>query len=205
MADHRDPDSTITTSLGVGVGPTLEDLLEHAARTQAASFGPGSLVGEVLDTHHPHLPRRVFVRVRDAEGVPITAWLPTLAELRIRVGARVLVSKPDNWPEPVVLGVLTGLESDPSPTLPESRDEPELRLEPGEALVIKGPDGRAILRIAATAAGPELTLVGGDAAIEVPGTLRIGAGAIELRANEGDVDIRAQGDTLVRSRFIRLN
>ena len=54
--------------------PTLDELLELAARSQAAQVGAGTLVGECLDTHHPHLPGRVFVRVRDQEGVPVMAW-----------------------------------------------------------------------------------------------------------------------------------
>ena len=33
-----------------------------------------------------------------------------LAHLRVRAGSRVLLSKPNNWAEPVVIGALTGLE-----------------------------------------------------------------------------------------------
>ena len=94
---------------------TLEELLQHAARAQAAGFGAGTLVGECLDTHHPHLPRRVYVRLQDAHGEPLAAWLPTLAELKIRKGQQLLVSKPANWPEPVVVGVLAGLAPEPTP------------------------------------------------------------------------------------------
>jgi hypothetical protein len=186
---------------------TLDELLLHAARAQAAGFGAGTLVGECLDTHHPHLPRRVFVRVQDARGEPLLAWLPTLAELKIRKGQQLLVSKPDNWPEPVVVGVLAGLARGPAGSEPEPEPAtgPELRLGPGESLLIKGPDGRPLLQLAATAHGPELRLLHSNAALEVPGVLRLGADRIELTAREGGVDIRADGDTIVRSRVIRLN
>ena len=189
---------------------TLEELLQHAARAQAAGFGAGTLVGECLDTHHPHLPRRVYVRLQNARGEPLAAWLPTLAELKVRKGQLLLVSKPDNWPEPVVVGVLAGLAPEPTTAEPASHEPasaegPELRLGPGESLLIKGPDGKPLLQVAATATGPELRLLGGNAAVEVPGCLRFGADRIELNAREGGVDIRTDGDMIVRSRVIRLN
>lgn len=190
--------------------PTLQELLEHTSRVQAASMRSGTLVGECLDTHHPHLPRRVLVRVRDESGKPISAWLPTLVELRIRVGNKLLLSKPDNWPEPVVLGVLGGLDAPaPEPDLslatePASSD-PQLRLEQGETLQVTGPEGQPLLTISATVDGPVVKLLRSNVEIDMPGVLRIGADRIELAAREGGVDIRADGDTIVRSRTIRLN
>ncbi len=186
---------------------TLDQLLLHAARAQSAGFGAGTLVGECLDTHHPHLPRRVYVRVQDAHGEPLLAWLPTLADLKIRKGQQLLVSKPDNWPEPVVVGVLAGLARGPAAPDPdpEPATGPELRLGAGETLLVKASDGRPLLQLAATPTGPELRLLHANAAVEVPGVLRLGADRIELVAREGGVDIRADGDTIVRSRVIRLN
>ncbi len=218
MAEPEGTGGQARQELPVGATPRLDELLELAAKSHSMRIGSGTLVGECLDTHHPHLPRRVFVRVRDSEGTPVMAWLPTLAQLRIRAGHRVLISKPENWPEPVVTGVIAGLErpsedggpsqaqvpvaGDPSSDTPP---EPELRLAQGERLLIRGPDGTVLMRIAATAAGPEFTLLGPDANFELPGRLRIGAEQIELHAGAGGVDIRTEGDTVVRARFIRLN
>src|SRR5262245_44557263 len=109
--DASDPNAPVVLELTPeSKPPTLEELLEHASRMQAVRFGAGTLVGECLDTHHPHLPHRVFVRARDHDGEPVCAWLPVLDQLRVRAGSKVLLSKPDNWPEPVVVGVLLGLE-----------------------------------------------------------------------------------------------
>jgi hypothetical protein len=185
--------------------PTLEELLEHASHMQAVRFGGGTLVGECLDTHHPHLPHRVFVEARDRDGEPVRAWLPVLDHLRIRAGAKVMLSKPDNWPEPVVVGVLLGLEQHATQDGAAASDGPSLRLELGQALVITGPNAQPLLQVSATADGPKIELFQADVAIDMPGCVRIGADRIELRSRAGGVDIRSDGDTIVRSRFIRLN
>lgn len=187
---------------------TLEQLLELASRTQAARFGSGTLVGECLDTHNPHLPRRVLVRARDEDGSPVAAWLPTLADLRVLAGHKVLLSKPDNWPEPVVIGVLAGLERPEQDQPRESSptpEQPQLQLEQGQAVVITDPAGKPMLELRATIDGPRITLLSADVSLDAPGSLRIGAERIELNAREGGVDIRTDGDAIVRARVIRLN
>lgn len=189
----------------VELSPTLEELLEHASRMQAVRFGGGTLVGECLDTHHPHLPHRVFVSARDQDGAPVCAWLPVLDQLRVRAGAKVLLSKPDNWPEPVVVGVLLGLERPAEQRESVASEGPSLRLELGQALVITGPDAQPLLQVSATAEGPKIQLFQADVEVDLPGCVRIGADRIELHSRAGGVDIRSEGDTVVRSRFIRLN
>jgi hypothetical protein len=184
-------------------GATLEQLLELASRAQAARFGNGTLVGECLDTHNPHLPRRVLVRARDEDGKPVVAWLPVLADLRVRAGHKVLLSKPDNWPEPIVVGAIEGLEQTEAPTRVD--DGPALRLERGQAIVITDPAGQPLFELQATADGPRIALLGADVSIDTKGSLRIGAERIELCARAGGVDIRTDGDAIVRGRVIRLN
>ena len=138
------------------------------------------------------------------------AWLPVLDQLRILPGQKLLLSKPDNWPEPVVMGVLAGLERPsegcdaPAPKPGEAAD-PQLRLEPGQAIVITSPEGQPLLTLTATPEGPRVELHQSDVALEMPGRLRIGAERIELHSRGGGVDIRSEGDTVVRSRIIRLN
>jgi hypothetical protein len=185
--------------------PSLEELLEEASRVQALAFGAGTLIGECLDTHNPHLPGRVLVRARIEDGTLAHAWLPMLAQLRVRAGSRVLLSKPNNWAEPVVIGALTGLEP-ASEIVEPSSDDPQLRLEPGQTLVIIGPSGRPLIRIGAADSGePRIELLGTDASIDVDGCLRIGAERIELESRAGGIDLRTDGDAIVRGRVIRLN
>lgn len=188
--------------------PMLEELLERASRLSAARFGGGTLVGECLDTHNPHLPGRIFVRSRGEDGKPVCAWLPVLDQLRVQPGCRVLLTRPDNWPEHVVLGVLSGLtdpQADSEPTPATAPEQPTLRLERGETLVVTNADGQPLLELSASESGPKLRLFQDDIAFEMPGRVRIGAERIELHSREGGVDIRSDGDTIVRSRFIRLN
>jgi hypothetical protein len=188
-----------------GPRATLEELLEHTNRAQAARFGHGTLVGECVDTHNPHLPRRVLVRTRDQDGTPVTAWLPILADLRVRAGHKVLLSKPENWPEPVVIGALEGLDQGDEGRATSVDGGPELRLEQGQAIMIADPAGQPLLELQATADGPRIVLLRADLSIDALGCLRFGAQRIELHAREGGVDIRTDGDAVVRGRVIRLN
>ncbi len=193
-----------------GPSLTLEELLEQATRTLAVDFGDRPLVGECVDTHNPHLPARILVQARGEGGKLAAAWLPILADLRVRPGQRVLLSKPHNWPEPVVVGVLAGLEPPgedagkaAQPTVPS---EPSLRLEPGQGLVVQGPSGQPLVRVSATCDGEaRIELLPKDVDLEVPGRLRLGGESVELRARSGDIDLRTEGDTIVRARVIRLN
>jgi hypothetical protein len=191
--------------------PSLEELLEEASRVQALAFGAGTLVGECLDTHNPHLPGRVLVRARTDDGALAHAWLPMLAQLRVRAGTRVLLCKPNNWAEPVVIGALTGLEPASESAIASeadrsSGDDPQLRLEPGQTLVITGPTGQPLIRVGAAANGePHIELLGAGVSIDVDGCLRIGADRIELESRAGGIDLRTDGDAIVRGRVIRLN
>jgi hypothetical protein len=46
-----------------------------AVRRAEAAAGGTTFVGEVVDTHHPHLPGRVLVRGLDDEGCSREQWL----------------------------------------------------------------------------------------------------------------------------------
>jgi hypothetical protein len=75
-------------------GKTFQEVIEAALEGQAgveASQGqpsPGCTVGEVLDTHHPHLPGRVFVRWLTDEHKALEHWLQAERHLRLRKGDR---------------------------------------------------------------------------------------------------------------------
>jgi hypothetical protein len=211
--DAEDPADRESTPLpgpelpAVSANPTLDELLELATRQELRWPGSGSVVGECLDTHNPNLPGRVLVRARDRDGEAMTGWLPVMADVRIRVGDKLLLDKPDNWPEPVVVGAIAGLER------PERRSErdpsdagaPGLQLEPGQAIVIAGPTGEALLELSSTSEGIRIGLLSNEVELDAAGCLRFGADRIELRAREGGVDVRTEGDVVVRGKTIRLN
>lgn len=197
--------------------PTLDELLD-AGEASPSPSGAGTLVAECLAIADPAHPRRVLVRLRSAEGKPSELWLPTLAGLRPRVGLKLLLCTPDNWPEPVVIGVLPGppsaeatttdapaLASAEASTAAVQASGPQLRLPREQQLHIHGPGGQPLLTVSTDEAGAKVELFPDNVAIELSGELRLAADRIELEAREGDVDIRAEGDARVRARTIRLN
>jgi hypothetical protein len=190
-------------------GKTFQEVIEAALESQAglaASQGEpsaGCTVGEVLDTHNPHLPGRVFVRWINAEHQKNEHWLQAERHLRLRKGDRVIMTMPTGWQQWVVTGAL-GRELEPPPE-PQASDVPELRLEPGQAVRILSHDGTALLTVRQGADGPELQLGTGNVELKAARTLRLTADTIELHAQHGGVDLRTEGDAVVRARTIRLN
>lgn len=189
-------------------GKTFQEVIEEALEgraAQAASAGveaAGCIVGEVLDTHHPHLPGRVFVRWLDAEHQTVELWVQAERHLRLRKRDRVILTMPTGWKQWVVTGAL-GRELEPPPEPTEA--VPELKLEPGQAVRIVSHDGTALITVRQGVDGPELQLGTGNVELKAARTLRITADTIELHAKQGGVDLRAEGDTVVRARTIRLN
>jgi hypothetical protein len=189
-------------------GKTFQEVMEAALEgeaAQAAGEGEearGCTVGEVLDTHHPHLPGRVFVRWLDDARRAQEHWLQAERHLRLRKGDRVILTMPSGWRQWVVTGAL-GRNVEPAqdeePTLPE------LRLEPGQGLRILGHDGAPLLTVRQGVDGPELQLGTGNVELKAARTLRLTADTIELHAEHGGVDLRTEGDAVVRARTIRLN
>jgi hypothetical protein len=189
-------------------GKTFQEVMEAALEgeaAQAAGEGEearGCTVGEVLDTHHPHLPGRVFVRWLDAARRPQEHWLQAERHLRLRKGDRVILTMPSGWRQWVVTGAL-GRNLDPAPS--EEEALPELRLEPGQGVRILGHDGTPLITVRQGVDGPELQLGTGNVELKAARTLRLTADTIELHAEHGGVDLRTEGDAVVRARTIRLN
>src|SRR5690349_19423633 len=73
------------------------------------------LVGEVVDVRHPVRAGCVLVALRGPDGREVQRWLPSLQGLAIRASDRVLVVRPANALEPVVIGVIDGLAPRPEP------------------------------------------------------------------------------------------
>jgi hypothetical protein len=160
------------------------------------------VVGEILDTHHPHLPGRVFVRWIDAEGVLLERWLLRERHLSLRTGDRVLVTQPIGWMEWLVTGVLGGEGAPPSPA---EKNRSIVQLEPGEVLEIRSCEGVRLLTLRQGVDGPVLELANDNLELAAERTLRLRADTVEIVSSHGGIDLRTDGDAVVRGRTIRLN
>ena len=93
-------------------GKTFQEIMGMAleARASEAANGAqpatGCVMGEVLDTHNPHLPGRVFVRWLDAEQKTNELWLQAERHLKLRKGDRVILMLPVGWSQWIVTGAL---------------------------------------------------------------------------------------------------
>ncbi len=202
---ERRTQTTAGTELTDGDGERLldrlvDDLADNRARPPAPR-APITAVGLCVDDRHPSLPGRVRVQV-ESGGHVTQAWIPSLAHLVVRTGDRVLVQGVENWPEPIVTGVLDGYA--PVET-PAAREAATLSLRADECVTIRDDRDRPLLEIRCGAQGPELRLAQPDVALEVPGKLTMRAGAIKLESTIGDVEIDAVGDVRVRGELIELN
>jgi len=190
-------------------GKTFQEVIEGALEGQAAKNAEGAVeasgctMGEVLDTHHPHLPGRVFVRWITSEQKVQEHWLQAERHLRLRKGDRVVMMLPSGWKQWIVTGALG---RDLTPASDESESElQELRLAPGQAVRIASHDGTPLLTVRQGADGPELQLGTDNVELKAKRTLRLSADTIELHAEHGGVDLRTDGDAVLRARTIRLN
>jgi hypothetical protein len=177
---------------------------DHEQTTEAPSAAtPAStvVVGEVLDTHHPHLPGRVLVRWLDNHGVSVERWLQRERHLSLRRSDAVLVTLPAGWTEWVVTGAL-GRESRPAV---EDDHESTLRLEPGQVVRILSHEGNMLMTLRQGAEGPVVELGQGNVEITASRTLRLSADTVEIAGGAGGVDLRTDGEAVVRARTIRLN
>jgi hypothetical protein len=213
-------------------GQTLRDILEATlerslagdkARASSPSTGSPVVVGEVLDTHHPHLPSRVYVRWFASADDEQRAWLHHERHLELRRGDRVLVTLPLGWAEWVVTGALnrppgaTDAAGDEAgapapatgralaPAAAGAREAMLLRLEPGRVLLIVGNDGEPLIRVHQGPEGPILELCRDQVELKAGRRLRLSAGTIEIAAGQGGVDIRTEGEAVLRAHSIRLN
>jgi hypothetical protein len=190
--------------------PTLRQLLEadtrqeHPEESVETAFPNHSLVGEVIDTHNPDLRAHVLVRWLSDEGQVGERWLKCVRGAMPRRGDRVLLEQPANWPEKLVTAIIEGPSSGGS--IEENNNAGyQLELEQDQCLRINDVEGKPLVDIYSSSQGPVVRLLNENVDIEVAGKLRFKAATIELEAGRGGVDIRTEADTVVRSRFIRLN
>ena len=171
--------------------PPCGDAHDTSAQTSAV------YVADVLEERHPVLSGRV----RIAGSGELPRWVPTLRGLSVREGDRVLVARAAGSDEPTVVGVLDGLR--PRQAVPV--DARTIELRPGEVLSIHSADGRPLLELRPSDAGPVLCLADPDLTLDVPGALRLLADRIELRARHGGVTVDARDDVALRGEVIHLN
>ncbi len=165
---------------------------------------PACLVGECVDDAHPTLLGRVRVRWTEPHkgGEVQEKWLACLLGVTVRERDRVMLQLPDNWPEPIVAGVVDGFAMRPeAPRLAG----PSVDLREDESVRVLGEDGQQLLEVFQREGGPVVRLLDPDLDLELPGELRIKAEQICLEATRGDVDLRASDDVNVQGEMINLN
>jgi hypothetical protein len=72
-------------------------------------------------------------------------------------------------------------------------------------VTITAADGKPLIELAASDAGPVVRLLQPDIDVEVPGKLRVSAASIELVATRGEVKVEAADDVVVRGENVHLN
>ncbi|MEX3953070.1 hypothetical protein AB4Y40_35630 [Paraburkholderia sp. EG287B] len=231
MDTHADQTDEAMATQAASIDPgTIDDATRAKLRAlfdAGAAPGPAApargpaierlLAGEVTDTHHPDSPGRVRVRWHSAQGDAVECWLQCLRGQRPRRGDRVLVEQPANWPEALVTGILSTGAAEGEAGIPESHGmngateaadtqaSQIVRLQPDECVQIDDAHGKPLVQILASSAGPVVRLMSPNVNLEAAGKLSLRARTLELEAGRGGVDIRTEADTVVRSRYIRLN
>lgn len=174
------------------------------AETRHAAGAPAPLVGVCVDARHPSLVGRVRVEIV-AEGgdAPETVWLPTLMGTVVREGDRVLLMRPANWPEPLVVGVVDGFARRPEP---EEVEGPRIVFEKDEVVSIEAADGGRLLEVRQGGDGkPAVRILSDDLTLQVPGELTVDAQGITMRSRRGGVEIDAEDDVKIRGEMIHMN
>lgn len=199
MKDERDDEVEVVEA----ESSVLEEMLEQAPAPVLAPSGvSSSLVGEVVDVRHPTLRGRVRVRWMDLEGQTFERWLPTLQGLPVRVADRVLMITAANWPEPVVTGVIDGFARRPER---ERASAATLELQRDEAVRVQSAAGEDLVEVFEDESGPVIRLLKDDVDLDLKGKLRVRAESIELEAREGQAQIKASDDVVVKGEIIHLN
>jgi len=180
-------------------GSVFDKLLAAASRP---AWPEGHVIATCIEERHPTLTGRIRVRCEDARGCLHEAWVATLHGLSVRVSDRVLVLKLPHQLDAIVVGVVDGFSHRPEgPQLVAHI----LEIKRDETLQVNAENGQPLLQIARNQEGPVIRLLQADTQIELPGRLRITAGAIEMRARAGAVRIDASDDVEIVGEAIHLN
>ncbi len=180
---------------------TENPLSEHAPEIGQPLL-PFSVIGICVKSEHLTLKNRCLVQWTDAEKQENRYWLPCLNGVTPQVHDNLLIFYPNNWSEPVIVGVLDSIKKkvdrDPVPG-------PAVQLNKQEALHILNADGTPLVEVRQGKNGPILRLMNEDIDIEVPGKLCFSAKSIDMAALQGEVNIKATDDVIVKGETIQLN
>jgi len=180
-------------------GSVFDNLLAAPPRP---AWPEGHAIAVCTEERHPTLTGRIRARCEDARGCVHESWVVTLSGLSVRILDQVLVLKLPKQPDPIVIGVVDGFNRRPeAPKLVAQ----SLDMKRDEALQINANNGQPLLHITGNQQGPVIRLLQADTQVELPGNLRISAGAIELRARAGAVRIDASDDVEIVGEAIHLN
>lgn len=172
--------------------------------TPAERRESSTMIGEVTDTHHPDAMGLIRVKWVLRDDTTCERWLECVDGVKPRIGDRVLLQSPANWPEYLIAGLLMR-KGHGDPVQPVVEPAMALSLEAGKCVQIADASGCPLLQVRASHDGPVVTLLNRNVNIEVAGKLRLSAQSLELEGGRGGVDIRTEADTVVRSRYVRLN
>ena len=187
---------------------TLEHLLEEAATSPREAFtwpalpDGACIVGECIDDRHPAIVGRVCVRWNDETGAQHERWCATTQNLAVRTGDRLLLTRPGNWPELVVTGVLDGFAQRPEVPPAEAA---RLELRADEVMVVADHRGRPLLEIQSSEAGPVLRLRQPGLSLETDEHLQLRADWITIESKKGPVRIASVAHVVIEGDHISLN
>lgn len=203
VREMQTSDVVTTDQNSSGDQNSLVDEMVAAYRTESATPRiQASIVGQCIDACHPTLTGRVRVEWNNSDGLKMDTWLPCLQGLVVRKDDRVLVQQPDNWPEPLVVGVVDGFAMRREVPYTSASD---LILQTDEVVRIVTPEGQPLLEICQKDGGPILRLLTDDLNLDVKGRFTVSARSVTLNANRGEMKITAKDDVIVEGETIKLN
>lgn len=183
----------------------LEELVEPVVVGRIAMDRPplpGPMVGECLDERHPTLHGRVKLRIAKADDSVEERWVPVLVGVVVRNGDRVFLQQPQNWPEPLVVGVIDGFTERRER---ERTGAAALELKADEKLEVVSQDGKKLVEVFESENGPVVRVLHESANVEFAGKLSLRAEEIEIEAKEGALDLKARDNVNVKGDVINLN
>jgi hypothetical protein len=180
-------------------GSVFDELL---AAPPKPAWPEGHALATCTEERHPSLTGRIRVRCEDGRGRVHEGWVATLSGLPVRVADCVLLLKLPDQRDPIAIGVVDGFSRRPEAPKVVAQI---LEMKRDETLQINAENGQPLLQIARNQQGPVIRLLQADSQVELPGKLRIAAGAIELCARQGAVRIDASDDVEIVGEAIHLN
>ncbi|MEM9188105.1 MAG: hypothetical protein AAGF12_02925 [Myxococcota bacterium] len=183
----------------------LEELVAERSFDRPPAIRGGTialpLMAECLEDTHPTLQGRVKVEY-EFDGRLTERWVPTLMHIVIRTGDRVLLQQAENWPEPIVVGVVDGFTPRPEQ---QRGTAASLELRQDEKMTVAARDGQPLVEVWQGESGPVVRVLHKDTDVRFSGKLALRAESIEIEAEKGKVEVRAQDDVDIKGEIIHLN